>query len=215
MDEKTCRECGEVKPLTDYHVNRAARDGRQFRCKSCCVAKARARREEIREDPERFADHVARRRANDRKYGAERRKDPAYREWMSEYQKRWRVENRERISAYAAAWRRSNPKAYEATRRRYFESHPDASRESAAKRRAWKRDAFVEEVRAEVLLELYGTSCYLCETQIYQPRDMHMDHVVPLSRGGEHSVANVRPTHKACNLRKSDRLLSELDLPFN
>lgn len=35
---KTCSNCRTVKPLADYHVNRAANDGRQHRCKACALA---------------------------------------------------------------------------------------------------------------------------------------------------------------------------------
>lgn len=32
---KTCTRCGETKPLTEFHRNRSAPDGRQSRCKVC------------------------------------------------------------------------------------------------------------------------------------------------------------------------------------
>lgn len=33
--EKRCPDCGEVKPLDDFHRNRSAADGRQGYCKPC------------------------------------------------------------------------------------------------------------------------------------------------------------------------------------
>lgn len=33
---KTCRLCGEDKPLEQYHRNRIRKDGHGDRCKSCC-----------------------------------------------------------------------------------------------------------------------------------------------------------------------------------
>ncbi|WP_408995767.1 HNH endonuclease [Streptomyces europaeiscabiei] len=53
--------------------------------------------------------------------------------------------------------------------------------------------------------------CYLCGRGIAGLSQLHFDHVVPLSRGGTHAVDNIRPAHAACNLRKSDKLISELD----
>lgn len=32
---KTCRKCGVVKPLSEYHVNKSYRDGLQGKCKTC------------------------------------------------------------------------------------------------------------------------------------------------------------------------------------
>jgi 5-methylcytosine-specific restriction endonuclease McrA len=39
------------------------------------------------------------------------------------------------------------------------------------------------------------------------PANWHLDHVVPLSRGGEHSYANVQVAHPFCNLSKGPRLI--------
>lgn len=32
--------------------------------------------------------------------------------------------------------------------------------------------------------------------------DFHVDHVVPLSKGGMHGYTNVQPAHPRCNMRK-------------
>ena len=34
-ETKRCSKCGEVKPLTEFHKNRSARDGLDHWCKSC------------------------------------------------------------------------------------------------------------------------------------------------------------------------------------
>jgi 5-methylcytosine-specific restriction endonuclease McrA len=82
------------------------------------------------------------------------------------------------------------------------------SRKAEAKRRALKLDATTGDVDEAALLDAFG-SCYLCGHELGE--DTHLDHVVPLSRGGGHCMANLRPTHATCNLRKGDRLVSELD----
>lgn len=38
---------------------------------------------------------------------------------------------------------------------------------------------------------------------------IHMDHVIPLSRGGRHAIANVLPACRKCNLSKGSKLLME------
>lgn len=37
----------------------------------------------------------------------------------------------------------------------------------------------------------------------------HVDHLVPLSKGGSDTLENVRPTHAVCNLRKNAKELQE------
>ena len=53
------------------------------------------------------------------------------------------------------------------------------------------------------------STCYLCG-QVVASDNIHLDHVVPLTRGGAHQRENVRVTCKPCNLRKGTKLLSEL-----
>lgn len=68
---------------------------------------------------------------------------------------------------------------------------------------------------AEVL-ELFGTNCHICSEPIDlmaarkcgSPgwrRSLWLDHVVPIARGGSDTLANVRPSHGECNLRKNAR----------
>lgn len=58
--------------------------------------------------------------------------------------------------------------------------------------------------------------CYLCEQPIDRqliwpdPESATTDHVIPLSRGGEHDPDNVRITHARCNSAKGDRMPEDL-----
>lgn len=59
--------------------------------------------------------------------------------------------------------------------------------------------------------------CYLCQRElgpIYDHSDrhrirVHLDHVIPLSRGGTGDDYNLRYVHKRCNLRKGTRTPKE------
>lgn len=48
--------------------------------------------------------------------------------------------------------------------------------------------------------------CHVCGKSV-DPTQFHLDHVVPISRGGTHTPDNVRVAHPHCNLRKAARLL--------
>ena len=64
-----------------------------------------------------------------------------------------------------------------------------------------------------MVLELYGTDCHICGEPIdlNAPRQcgkegwekaLHVDHVIPLSKGGPDTIDNVRPAHGQCNIIK-------------
>lgn len=71
-------------------------------------------------------------------------------------------------------------------------------------REARKRGQFVENVHPLAVLERDDGVCGICDSDV-DPFDFHVDHVIPLSAGGEHSYANVQVAHPICNLRKGDR----------
>lgn len=53
-------------------------------------------------------------------------------------------------------------------------------------------------------------TCYLCGEQL-APDEAVRDHIVPKSRGGSDGKRNRAPAHPACDKRKGDSLLSELE----
>lgn len=55
------------------------------------------------------------------------------------------------------------------------------------------------------LVNRFNNCCAYCGTS----GPLQMDHVVPLSRGGRHAIANILPACAACNYSKHTSLLSE------
>jgi 5-methylcytosine-specific restriction endonuclease McrA len=55
------------------------------------------------------------------------------------------------------------------------------------------------------LLARHSGRCFYC----YGREHLELDHVVPLSRGGRHSIGNLVPACRRCNRRKSARFLAE------
>lgn len=86
----------------------------------------------------------------------------------------------------------------------------------AHRRRARKRDAFVEDVSPREVFERDRWTCHLCGTRVAwskevpHPRAPVVDHVIPLAAGrevgGVHAPYNARCAHFLCNSIKSDAL---------
>lgn len=80
-----------------------------------------------------------------------------------------------------------------------------------SRRRARKRQAFVEEVWRPILFERDNWTCQLCgdpvdpDLKYPDPMCASVDHIVPLCAGGEHSYANTQLAHALCNSLKGDR----------
>jgi 5-methylcytosine-specific restriction endonuclease McrA len=72
-------------------------------------------------------------------------------------------------------------------------------------RRARKAEAFVEEVDRKVVWERDEGKCQWCGCDVPY-KEMHLDHVIPLAKGGEHSYANTQVLCASCNGRKGAKL---------
>jgi HNH endonuclease len=87
-----------------------------------------------------------------------------------------------------------------------IQSHELSARSHAARR----HDCTVEDVTHLSILLRDGDHCYLCGLWVSW-KDCSFDHVTPLSRGGHHTLDNLKLTHHFCNNRKGSRLPSEID----
>ncbi len=133
----------------------------------------------------------------------------ANREKLVEKSRAYRIENSEQICAKMRAARNADLEGARARERAWERAHPESRRlsrkASGGKRRAWKRGtpteaaATTKDIQAQLELQKY--LCYYCKT----PLDLatyHVDHKMPLSRGGLHAAANLACTCPTCNLRK-------------
>ena len=103
------------------------------------------------------------------------------------------------------------PKQIAAKRRRYarewYYAHPERAGLSAQRRRARMSGArVIEEIDRIAIWLRDGGRCYLCGRKVSRLR-FDLDHMLPLSKGGEHAAFNLAATHPRCNGKKYNRLI--------
>jgi 5-methylcytosine-specific restriction endonuclease McrA len=189
---KLCRGCDIEKACSEFNKYKSAPDGLQPRCRACQKVYNEARRH----DPA----IIERRKQYDRdRYYAN----------VEVSRKRVRDYNREHAEerqAYTRAWRLANLEKIKET------DTLDKQRLRWQKRRAIKRDAFVETVRSEEIYKRDNYICQLCFAPVDinlkwpDPMSHSLDHIVPLSKGGEHSRANTQLAHIGCNWKKNNKV---------
>ena len=192
--EKKCTKCGRILPLTDFYIDRGSP---RPSCKECCKKKSQEWREA---NPDKVkAIGVAYRSSE---AGAEKR-----RVWLAkraktpeqiEYQKQWaktekgKESRRRRVNRFA-----KTDKGFAANKRRH------------ARRRA-ARDNIIATLTADEwkrILEKYDYRCAYCGMPFSERLPITQDHVIPISKGGDHTKENVVPACKPCNSRKKDKEL--------
>jgi hypothetical protein len=119
--QKLCKRCQRWKAFTDYHCNRAARDGRRDVCKACAIAKTRAWQRENPEQRQQWEDtHRETRLARKRQQyhqdaPAQRQRTRQWRalnpDTFKQAVRRWAVAHRDRCAAYIRERRRMEAQA--------------------------------------------------------------------------------------------------------
>lgn len=212
-NERLCRRCRTVKPVSEFGIKRHRPDGLNAWCKSCCIISAKqyystnkdvistksrryraANRELIRERNRSYIE-----KNKDRKREADRCYRQANQELVRQNQRKYHQENRERLSEKRRAYQaRSNE-----LRRERARKDPDRYRWYSHKRRELVRKnggtLTLEEWKE--IKDRYGNRCLACGRT--PPSVMIVpDHVIPLSRGGRDDADNIQPLCRSCNAKK-------------
>lgn len=117
--------------------------------------------------------------------------------------KAWRQDHPEPARHRAKRWREANPeRAKENSRKVWDRLRLTSGWESRAASRARSHAApVVSFTRKEwdSLLSDFGGRCAYCDRMV---PNLTIDHMLPLRRGGEHSITNIVPACRSCNSRK-------------
>ena len=200
---KVCSRCGEDKPLSEYYKRKGAKDGHRPDCKACVRARQKAYREA---SPEKVA-------ASNRAYYQENREE------IAAWEKAYREANREKVAARKKAYREANRDEIAARRKAYhaerWANDPEYRAQYAAAATRRKRllaSAVQEPYTRESIFERDNWTCQLCQ----EPIDPELrfpdsgfasiDHIIPISLGGDDTPANVQAAHFGCNSAKGNRV---------
>jgi 5-methylcytosine-specific restriction endonuclease McrA len=124
---------------------------------------------------------------------------------------KYEAENKARAAARKKADREANPEKY---RRRLAEYNATEAGKLNRHLRKLRRRA--REFHADMreltptdwrrLVDRYRGCCAYCGAS---DKPLTREHIIPLARGGRHSIGNILPVCGSCNYSKADRLLIE------
>lgn len=216
---KVCSVCEVPKPRTTefFKARYDTAGGLHYACKECCNAR---QVELYQEDPERHREYVRAYRErypekvleDTRRYHEENHeKRLAYNRWYNEqyrekkleYKRQYREENREQINADA----RERYQRKRESRLQYNAEYRKANRHYF-KRKAYER-RMLEEAAGEMaseeelaqMLEDQQHQCAYCLVALTQ-KNTTVDHMIPLSRGGDNDALNLCICCSTCNSSK-------------
>lgn len=130
--------------------------------------------------------------------------------------------HREEYREYSRVWKQANRDRVRELNRESSKRHPETSRKSVRSRRARKLSVESSPYTTQEVLDRYGTVCHACskEIDLSAPRHtralgweygLHLDHLIPLSKGGSDTIENIRPAHAICNFKKGSTIKDVLN----
>jgi 5-methylcytosine-specific restriction endonuclease McrA len=154
------------------------------------------------------------RRNRERLLAAEKARYQKNKERLIEYRKAYNARNVDAIAEYQRQWQKDNRDRCRASTAKWDKANPGNRRAIEARYRGRRQRQHVENVDPLLVLANYHECCGICG-DILPVDEFHLDHIVPLSKGGRHLLKNLQPACPPCNLSKGDRwpTLGELEAP--
>lgn len=118
-----------------------------------------------------------------------------------------RIAQRERI--------RRNPERVRARHQREYYADIASSRAASRSRFHTRRSMTREGISGAIFhkwCENMPKNCFYCGSDC--AKSYHADHFIPLSKGGQHVLQNLRMSCPRCNLRKKDKIVHGVEVPL-
>lgn len=190
IEGKQCKKCGQFKPYDEFAKNKLSKDGYTIRCSICITSQRASLKENLKEKK---CSSCRKIKSFEEFYNDKRKKDGKDSK-CKECQKLFYYINRER--------------------------HRQSSYLSNMKKRSEKHDTTFEPHQRKAILDRDNWKCQICGIKVHDkikgnwntPNKAHIDHVIPVSKGGDGEPNNLVTLCRTCNLSKHDKINHQLSL---
>jgi hypothetical protein len=195
MDGKVCSKCRQFKEFKGFYKNKSKSDGLHTYCKDCANKYTKKYHLENKEHVRGLIyKHHKQNPIYQIKY---REKNP-----RDLYDKKYREGHKDQIKKY-----KHNYYKTEIGKEVIFKGN--------LKRRSHKSIAFFSPIKRKKILERDNCTCQYCGVKVHDrstgnwntPDKAHIDHIIPVSKGGMSEPTNLQVLCRTCNLSKNDKLV--------
>lgn len=186
MEGKVCTKCKEEKSFEEFYKDKQKKDGLCCSCKTC-----------IKEFRQQNEDDI---RKQSKKY----------------YQKNYE-KIREKRKDYFAEYRKNNRKLLREKGKEYRQTErgKETNYRKKLKRRSYKANVEFKPHKRKEILKRNNWTCQYCGIKVHDKRSgnwntpdkAHIDHIIPISKGGNSELSNLQVLCRTCNLSKSDKVV--------
>jgi 5-methylcytosine-specific restriction endonuclease McrA len=201
VEGKVCKGCNEFKSFGDFYKAKNFKDGYNSKCKQCLYTPRPDKI--IRDEKGKVCTKCNQYKTYDNFSKSYNQNKDGYRNDCRECRNALNKKNydTERNNRNCAKWAKENPKKRNAI---YYKK--------GIKRRSYKQKVnFKPHERIEILKRDNWT-CQCCGIKVHDEKisnetKAHIDHIIPISKGGHSEPFNLQTLCRTCNLSKSDKVI--------
>lgn len=195
---KTCCICKSNLEYDSFHNNKSSKDGKANQCKSC-AKKYKSKKIFKSKLPE------------NRKIYYHKNKEHinSLRSYNSDNYKLRYLNNKDKIKSYNKKYYDNNKCLVKIKQKEYRLNNKEVILVRNRARRELIKNFKISQRDIINLLNLFDNKCYYCGIGVKRGINLHLDHKLPLSKGGQHEINNLVPACITCNLRKGTKTSEE------
>jgi hypothetical protein len=185
---KACNLCKQIKPLDAFGLNKNYKSGLRNTCKDC----------------RRIESASYRARYPDKKKALDKRNYEINGDKIRQRSKNYRLQNADELKKWHKEYRRTHKEPIANTKVNWRKANPEKFKAGIDRRRARKANATTYLVSDKDLRRIMQKPCIYCGS-----KPEHLEHIIPLVRGGSHGIGNLASSCAWCNLSKGSKFITE------
>jgi 5-methylcytosine-specific restriction endonuclease McrA len=205
---KQCSKCKREFPATlgSFYKRISAKDGLMHECKDCSKQRAR---QWVKDNPERSKKSHREYYENNKEYIYQKSREyiAAHPEQNAEYKRRSHRKNKHKERSYQALYYQipENRERRKALARQRYTNDPakDLTRQHKRRLRILENGGAFNAEDIALIYKGQGGKCWYCSKSIEEK--YHIDHFIPLAKGGSNDAGNLRLACPSCNHKKSSK----------
>ena len=200
--DKVCKTCGELKLIEcfnkDFYKDKIYH---RHQCKHC---ENKSRKEYNKQYNKQYAPiYYAKNKTSIKQY--QKQYWLNNRERLKENNRLWREKNKEKKRETDRHYDKNNRECRSVYRKQWAKDNPEKEKFNSRKRQAIKRKSVGDFNACDIIVirEKQKDLCFYCGGKLKD--NYHIDHFIPLSKGGNNYPSNLRLACPSCNQKKSNR----------
>jgi 5-methylcytosine-specific restriction endonuclease McrA len=221
---KICKDCGKLLSFSEFYTKKTSKDGFRSQCKTCNKqqyqknrenilekAKERSQKTEFKQKKKVYNDVYREKNKDTLKAKKDAyRQTEKYKIRKKIYSTNYRKENKESLLRKKRDYYRENKEEILRKHREYAKTEQGKAvkKQIQTRKRNRKQEIYsnLSPEEWKCILKSFDSRCAYCGSN----KDIQQDHIIPISRGGEHAPWNVIPCCSDCNRRKKNSVGFEL-----